>query len=818
VTKRYCTIFDENINLEFISYLLQKDANFNLKGYLNFLKESKKLITHVDTIENRRYLTNLKSVSLLVAEKFRGFKKLCSNCNPAFISLIDYIIFEHINTIETIFDGKQICNLAGIVDKYLNYNSDTANDLITNGQFQLVESEKKAFIHEIEAAGVLINKLYEQEITEMEKSLDLNLKELVAKSINMRQVNSNNVDKLNRMHAEVNSAMKAKVAFGVINTIGLISSILFPSAAVLTQTVTGVAGSAMSTDGNYQKHQSLVAEGMQNAKKLLARFANKTKIELSTVTSALHNVTDFEKEGEQFLSEKKRKNAFAILEEPQKIFSIDTANLLISLNDEVKARIDNLAQSDGNVVNIKRLEKLNTGLKVAANMAGASIEVVNTVTSFLHDQSALSQIEATILANQVALKDLAEYEKVIQTKFGPVLQEMIATFERKKLEIKTSNDFEREFQKLNLKKYARECISLVNKVTEGFDDDNSFAGIITDLQDFMTTVIDIYDKISEYEHRARLANFIGQMNGGQCSDFMSNDPEACTLFLSASAEIDGTKLNKNFVHIFRAHQQVMFPYGGEQMHLLSSSISTLLQEPLMKLPDKIKLLHKALTTIKDQLTEDDHTIMEDKDRFIFFAQFNSYFKSRSPFYVWPGSKFGAQIKKLLSGEQVNFAASVLQPRIENAVKFKTIMLNVTSRNPANVAIVQDLLRNFNVEMMHGGESYYKCGTRFYSIPGERQLIEMSFERDNRGDLVSVNRVYEKLKYGDVPMSPYTSWRFQLKCVSKEKTCPSLFNELSSLAHEVDLELVGSGYFLKEDAPICETDLSLIYSSFAMSIL
>lgn len=252
------------------------------------------------------------------------------------------------------------------------------------------------------------------------------------------------------------------------------------------------------------------------------------------------------------------------------------------------------------------------------------------------------------------------------------------------------------------------------------------------------------------------------------------------------------------------------------MEFLSSTASKLILES--SIPQKLSLLQSTLQIIKDQLAEDDNTIVNDKDRYISVAQFSSNYKSRSPFFVWPASKFGAQIKKLLSGHQVNFVASVLHPKTENAVIFKTIMVNLTSRNPTTSDIVQNLLEHFDVEMIHGGESYYKCGTHFYSIPGDRQHFQMSFERNENREYVSVNRVWEKLRYGDVPLSLYTVWRFQLKCQSKSKNFPLLFKSLSSLAHKVDLELIGSGYFLADNAPICKKDLSRIYSKFARSIL
>lgn len=67
---------------------------------------------------------------------------------------------------------------------------------------------------------------------------------------------------------------------------------------------------------------------------------------------------------------------------------------------------------------------------------------------------------------------------------------------------------------------------MINKVTEGFEESKeSFGGIMSNFQEFMSTMIDTYDKIRDYEYKAQLTDFLGQMNSGQCSKSLSSDPE-----------------------------------------------------------------------------------------------------------------------------------------------------------------------------------------------------------------------------------------------------------------------------------------------------
>lgn len=101
-------------------------------------------------------------------------------------------------------------------------------------------------------------------------------------------------------------------------------------------------------------------------------------------------------------------------------------------------------------MDIKKLEDVKSGLKVAGSIAGATITVINTMQKFSQDQAKLNEIHSAIRANQVALRDLADYEKTVQSNFRPMLQHMVNTFDKYKANLTSDNTFEIEFRKYTL--------------------------------------------------------------------------------------------------------------------------------------------------------------------------------------------------------------------------------------------------------------------------------------------------------------------------------------------------------------------------------
>jgi len=526
-------------------------------------------------------------------------------------------------------------------------------------------------------------------------------------------------------------------------------------------------------------------------------------------------VVDAEQEVGNFLKEENRELLNGISEKSLSTtkFSLNISEqfhtFFTSLSNDLETKIN----SENSTNKINQMKKVKMGLEDEKIIAGISDSVLQIVDEYANDETKLSQIKAAIQKNQAALQELADFEKTLLTQCMPFVDEMLQFSQQFESNLTDQSSIMLEFNKLDVQKMARKLMSMIQIFTKDFKTEkNEFADIFTDLVEFLATVIEVYDKINELEYRSELVHFLGQIHGGQCADSQTSDSNACKTYLNTSATIESNEIVREFLQIFTAYQLALFPYGGAKMQVLQSTLALFNHPVQLSTQQKVLILRSALETIKSDLSDINNKITNHKDKNVMLGSFNSRYTSSKPFYIWPNSKFSNQIKALLKGDEVTLVASVLAPGVRNAVKFQTVMLNITSSDAAVAKEVQNLLNHFQIEIFHKGESYYKCGSTFYSIAGEGLNFKASFERDEKGNFVFSNKVVESLKIGEVPLSPYTIWKFQLFHSSAHDRF-DLFEQLSRLADRVDLELIGTGSYLDDKAPICNSDLGEYYNYF-----
>lgn len=186
------------------------------------------------------------------------------------------------------------------------------------------------------------------------------------------------------------------------------------------------------------------------------------------------------------------------------------------------------------------------------------------------------------------------------------------------------------------------------------------------------------------------------------------------------------------------------------------------------------------------------TTIQEIDKIVLDGEFDYEGYYLKPFYVWEYKERGEVIDRLLSGKEVFLRADIKAGINLNAIKFRTININFKAKDPAENVQLQDDLKKFGLILTHMGESYYKCDNNFYIISTESLPIEFSIARG-----VSSSRAYEKLKSGNIMLSPYTSWKIQL--IPGLQADPK---KLEMYKGKIDLELVGSGQYVKNNVNVC----------------
>ncbi|CAG8723383.1 4600_t:CDS:2, partial [Dentiscutata erythropus] len=179
-----------------------------------------------------------------------------------------------------------------------------------------------------------------------------------------------------------------------------------------------------------------------------------------------------------------------------------------------------------------------------------------------------------------------------------------------------------------------------------------------------------------------------------------------------------------------------------------------------------------------------NTTINQKDGILVDGKFG--ISDTSPFFVWENKNYSQEISELLNGEEVTIKAYIKESdRNKSAIKFDKIEIRFKSIDNGMQNEIDSELKNFDVTMIHLGNSYYRYGDKFYVIRNDQAIeIYYSFKKDKE--------VYKKINMSDIMLSPYTMWKIKLKSNSVD------FSRLKAYKDKVDLELIGHGTYVHSD--------------------
>lgn len=177
----------------------------------------------------------------------------------------------------------------------------------------------------------------------------------------------------------------------------------------------------------------------------------------------------------------------------------------------------------------------------------------------------------------------------------------------------------------------------------------------------------------------------------------------------------------------------------------------------------------------------------------------------SPFIVWSHNSYKDTTTKLLEGKEITIKADIRESSKKNAIRFNEIGIHFKLANETKQNEFDEQLQYFQVSMTHQGNSFYRCGTKFYVITSDNLTINYSFNNNKHGEPSNTNAVYDKIKNNDYVLSPYTTWSIKLNHVNDS------FKTLSEYANQViDLALEGRGQYIDQDIDVCNDDLNNYY--------
>jgi hypothetical protein len=421
---------------------------------------------------------------------------------------------------------------------------------------------------------------------------------------------------------------------------------------------------------------------------------------------------------------------------------------------------------------------------------------------YKYNYSALDEIDRSIKEARDRFDKLIEYEEKIQNDLLPMIRAIQLDLVRVQSHLASKSRVALRVESWKVQTTLKDVKLHLRQFTEKMKVKENLALCIEKLDDTMTTLIDIYDRIQSYVEQKELADYVADIASADSGNVQMSDRNLRGAISSLEKMINVNILFGQYEKVVAAFKQWVFPFA--ELWLQKFSLP-----PYRMTSDSyegfVSVVTRQIRELKSKLTEYKTSIIKGIHSDTHNAQFSSDYQSGQPFYVWDNNRYRRTILDLLAGKEIVVKADILRGVSKNAVKFNRIEIKFKSVYKGIQEELDKLLVNFHVKLTHHGNSHYKCGNNFYVIRGDNQTIEYSREKRQDGQPMDHNSVYTQLLKGDILLSPYAMWSIRLVNVTNVN-----FPQLQTFGYFVDLELVGQGQYVPLGAEVCNQDLRDYY--------
>lgn len=765
--------------------------------YQSLLHRIQKFLTKVERNEKKyeiiQYKKSLKFLYTVIAKRLKELKE---SKNSLLIANIENYLMSLKVEINELKNYEKEKNKVDIVDQRRKL-------------YKMVIEQK------IKDARGLIDSQINSEINKINSQIDENIYSLVRKVSTMIKSENIKIEKQKQEEDNLRKTLALRGLFHVIKFASESVSLLGPYFAF--------AGSAVE-EVNSVIEDHLV--GMKNGR----GFDSSELLELSP--RVLQRIG----EGKNLLSsvmyEKKSKLDSLLaktnqkMNENEELFGNDLPSKLTS----IKNRLDDINPDNFNIQGIASLESEFDGvLRLIKNRTkiidgndddddknvqkitiGRSIDkfidvseklrefgkgAINLCNQFNGDDNELETITRAIVAYQDDLRDLKEFQKSIQTTVSPVLNSMKFDITKIQDHLGKESKVALDVTKWQMQKYLGNIKSQVKVMTQDYVAVDNLFESINNLDSAMSTLITVYEHLLDYQQDQNLVNYIADVGSSQANRVSITDPMVSEAIGRIEVLVRSNRIIDKSRACFDAIKQFVFPFAHVHLSQISLPKSLALPDDLsgkaLEVVDQIESMLENL-----QMFKNFHAVHE---KSIGFGDFSNNGRLSRSFFTWKNEDHHQEISDLLSGKEVSLNADIRKSEVDEfAVKFRVLALEFKTKDPSKQSVINDLLQAFRVNMVHSGESYYRCDEKIYTIRSKPLSFWYNFEA--HGSPTHKSRGYEDNDRGDYMLSPHARWNISLTNLRNERNIS--FDKLEEFIDNVDLELSGKASYVIKDVVNC----------------
>lgn len=319
--------------------------------------------------------------------------------------------------------------------------------------------------------------------------------------------------------------------------------------------------------------------------------------------------------------------------------------------------------------------------------------------------------------------------------------------------------------------------------------------IIEKVDESFAMMIDVFDRFDSYAERCKFVAYYLSSLLIKKSSIYTHEME--NVLLMSREAIHTNRVLEQYEIMMHTLGQHRFPFGHIDDNIFKLSNN-------LRFNDSKKLRKKTVDYIyflKEQIKLSDVSFDENDQGLFAGVDFSkSNMTQANPFYIWKDHVIRDEVDKLLRGEEIIIKADITKGLPKNGLRFNEIGIQFKLVNESAQIKLYSVLENFHMRMTIIGNNYLRCGSRFYYVSVDDDIvIDYSLKTNSNGVPSKTNEIYRKIGQRGYFLSPHVMWKIQLIRGNFEplKIGEGEFDELNIFENAIiDVRLTGRGLYYK----------------------
>lgn len=795
----YCFKSIYLINLGFCNYLIELN---------DFNPQITKVIDRVNilsTIKHKLLLISLK------AEIFELYSKGNYNNDDkklikyAYLSVIGSIVrFQNIEHTFVIINPQSfIENSIKDIKKLNSLNKESVRHLYNIGY-------ENNLLSRINLA-ISLTKNLEDDLKQRFEDINLSLGKTINEVSKLRNITKDDIKKLEKEKDKLFDIILTKNIFAVVGVVSQLLNFFGPVGRLTVMMVSSGGIIAVSLiDGNIKpiaepsKFPLLIEKFQDHFKKQRERVLKKIREKALALQKVdeISNTSPFKKE---YLKQQSLNIMIENLSETPQKYSLkleylEYEKMAIKPEDgekklEYNKMIDEAKKKNEQLTKQHKMIATNTAKVGAATLEVAKI-AVDTYKSNQITNDEIKKIDELIKDKETEIKALNYLEQKINEYQIKLLKDSYSSFFELTSALQSKSLPTLFFHRWNIK---NTIIDMKNDITELLSDfvkqKADIESIFGRMNSAFDTLIEIYDTIDRYKEQIEFAKYILDITNNEINYDIPLQYQQ--IINELEKKIKSNIISERYQQAIETLKLWSYPFFCELTKDLP--LYNIVDGKNEKTSDTSKMATtyaQSLTKINDKMKNYEVTLIPYIDNYIQ----NKNFENDFAFYKWSSLKCPFEFNQLFNGTFAVFHANVEYSQFDS-VKFNSIGI-VFEITPEKTVVLNNLLRNFYVELIHPGISYFKHRNHTYVNnlipPNLSSLHEKLLLRYSYGSSENLNELARKLSLSRPLLSPYTFWEIRLKpkdSNKKEEYSSALKN--LTIDEETIISLNGKGSYIVE---------------------